>query len=172
MVIRRTKPADRERLLEIHASAFRRADGLEPPEVALFAALARAGDILPELSLAADVDGVTVGHVVGSRATVRHHAVAAVGPIGVLPRHQGRGIGTVMMHTLLEAAEALDLPLVGLLGAPAYYARFGFRPATSLGIEPPDPRWGDEFQVRALAAFHPGIAGRFAYAPAFDAVAA
>lgn len=171
MVIRRVVRADREALFEIHAAAFRRAAGLEPPEVALFAQLDRAGDVLPELSLAAVVDRLIVGHVVGSRATVGPYAVAAVGPIGVLPQYQGRGIGTALMHALLGAADTLELPLAALLGAPAYYARFGFRPATGLGIEPPDARWGDAFQVRVLASYHPGISGRFAYAEAFDTVA-
>jgi len=170
MVIRRPEPADRGRLLEVHAAAFRRADGLEPPEVALFAALDRAGDVLPEVSLAAEVDGAIVGHVVGSRGTVETHPVAAVGPIGVLPNHQGKGIGTALMHAFLEAADALGLPAAVLLGSPAYYARFGFRPATSLGIEPPDLRWGADFQARPLSSFHSGIRGRFAYAPPFDAL--
>ena len=140
--------------------------------MALFAELVRAGDVLPDLSLAAVVDGVIVGHVVGSRATVGPHAVAAVGPIGVLPEHQRRGIGTALMHALLGAADTLELPLAGLLGSPAYYARFGFRPATTLGIEPPDARWANEFQVRVLESYHPGISGTFAYAEAFDAVGA
>ena len=171
MVIRRVARADREALFEVHATAFRRAADVEPPEVALFAELDRAGDVLPELSLAAVVDGLIVGHVVGSRATVGPYAVAAVGPIGVLSQYQRRGIGTALMHALLGAADTLALPLAALLGAPAYYARFGFRPATGLGIEPPDARWGDEFQVRVLASYHPGVSGTFAYAEAFDTVA-
>ncbi|WP_442791484.1 hypothetical protein [Micromonospora sp. NBC_01813] len=32
------------------------------------------------------------------------------------------------MHAVLGAAEALDEPLVVLLGDPAYYQRFGLRP--------------------------------------------
>ena len=100
MVIRRVVRADREALFEIHAAAFRRAAGLEPPEVALFAQLDRAGDVLPELSLAAVVDRLIVGHVVGSRATVGPYAVAAVGPIGVpqgLPKSEVIGFASASL---------------------------------------------------------------------------
>jgi putative acetyltransferase len=53
-------------------------------------------------------------------------------------------------------------------GAPAYYARFGFVRATDLGIEPPDPAWGEHFQGRHLTG--PRVSGRFRYAEPFDRV--
>ena len=62
--------------------------------------------------------------------------------------------------------------MVGLLGAPALYRRFGFVPASSLGIEAPEPAWGDFFQARPLAAYEPSVRGQFRYAPAFEAVGA
>ena len=57
-------------------------------------------------------------------------------------------------------------PLIGLLGNPAYYGRFGFVRSTDHGIEPPDPAWGEFFQVLPLDTTTPP-AGRFAYAAAF-----
>jgi putative acetyltransferase len=42
-----------------------------------------------------------------------------------------------MMHAMLSAADALEVPLVGLLGSPEYYSRFGFVLAETLGIESP-----------------------------------
>jgi putative acetyltransferase len=50
------------------------------------------------------------------------------------------------MHAVLGAADALDEPLVGLLGDPAYYRRFGFVSAESVGVAAPDSSWGDSFQ--------------------------
>ena len=73
-----------------------------------------------------------------------------------------------MMHAVLGAADALDLPLVGLLGSPEYYARFGFVSAASLGLESPYPELSHLFQVRTLAAYDRTIVGAFRYAPAFD----
>jgi putative acetyltransferase len=109
-----------------------------------------------------------VGHVTASEATVATDPVVAVGPIAVLPEHQGAGIGSTLMDALLAAADAADVPLIVLLGAPQYYSRFGFRPATNLGVIPPEPEWGDAFQARPLSAYTESLRGRFQYASAFS----
>jgi putative acetyltransferase len=73
-----------------------------------------------------------------------------------------------LMEALLAAADAAQVPLVVLLGAPQYYSRFGFRPASELAVLAPDPDWGDAFQARPLASYTESVAGRFRYAPAFS----
>ena len=172
VLIRRFLPSDLSAACEIQAQAFGTAveAARTPPEVRLLVELVDAGDAVDQLSFVALVERDLVGHVLASRAAVAHREVVAVGPIGVVPAHQGRGVGTALMHALLGAADALDVPLVVLLGAPAYYGRFGFRPARRLGIEPPDASWADDFQVRTLTAYDATIVGRFAFAPAFDAL--
>ena len=142
--------------------------GSVPPEVGLFEALWEAGDAIPELSFTALTDGGVVGHVTASQATVATDPVVAVGPIGVLPDYQGTGIGSALMDALLAAADAADVPLIVLLGAPQYYGRFGFRPAKELGVIPPKPEWGDAFQARPLTAYTSLVSGPFQYAPAFS----
>jgi putative acetyltransferase len=125
---------DYEAIRRVYAEAFRRprfrppqGSGCVPPEVGLFEALWNAGDAIAELSFTAlDDAGVVVGHVTASNATVATDAVVAVGPIGVVPDHQGAGIGSALMNALLSAADAADVPLTVLLGAPHYYCRFGF----------------------------------------------
>jgi putative acetyltransferase len=72
------------------------------------------------------------------------------------------------MEALLAAADAADVPLIVLLGAPEYYSRFGFRAAKELGVIPPEPDWGDGFQARPLTAYTESVAGRFQYASAFS----
>lgn len=172
MLIRRYESTDAERVHEIHAQAFRRIDAPDavPPEVAIFDALIEADDVIPQLSLVAVRDGDLVGHVVCSRATVEARAVAALGPIAVDPRNQLQGVGTAMMHAVLGSADALDVPLVGLLGSPEYYSRFGFALAETLGIESPYLELSHYFQVRTLAGYDSSMTGRFRYAPAFDLV--
>jgi putative acetyltransferase len=170
MILRRYDVADRDAVRRIHAEAFRQEAGVLPPEVGLLDALLDAGDVIPALSLVALADGEPVGHVLCSRATVGTTPVAGLGPIGVLPARQGRGTGAALLHAVLGAADALELPLVGLLGSPELYGRFGFVPAASLGVEPPDPAWGGFFQVRALSAYDPSVTGAFRYAAAFEAV--
>ena len=175
MIVRQQQPDDYQAIRHVYAEAFRRPRfrppqnaGSVPPEVGLFEALWEACDAIPELSFTALTDGRVVGHVTASRATVATDPVVAVGPIGVLPDHQGIGIGSALMEALLSTADAADVTLVVLLGAPQYYGRFGFRPANELGVIPPEPEWGDGFQARPLTAYTESVAGRFHYASAFS----
>jgi putative acetyltransferase len=109
-----------------------------------------------------------VGHVVATRARVGDVPALGVGPLGVLPRAQGRGVGRALMYALLGAAQARDETIVALLCEPAYYGRFGFVAATDVGITPPDPGWGRYFQV--LVAGGRSSTGTFRYAAPFDDV--
>lgn len=86
----------------------------------------------------------------------------------MIPAWQGRGVGSALMHAVLAAAEARDETLVGLLGEPGFYGRFGFRAAAEYGVQPTDPSWGAAFQVRIFG--EPPPAGRFRYAPPFDSL--
>ncbi|HEX6870553.1 MAG TPA: N-acetyltransferase [Micromonosporaceae bacterium] len=167
MIVRRVAPPDWAAVIAVHTAAFPvDATGMSP-EARLVEELRADGDIIPALSLVAVRDDAVVGHVVCSHGAVAGKPVPGLGPLGVLPAHQGRGIGQALMHAVLGAADALDEPAVVLLGSPAYYRRFGFVPAGPLGIESPDPRWGDHFQVRRLTAWYGSLQGAFQYAAAF-----
>ncbi len=176
MIVRQQQTGDYEAIRHVYAEAFRRPRFRPPqdprslpPEVGLFEALWKAGDAIPELSFTALTGGEVVGHVTASKATVANDPVVAVGPIGVLPHQQGRGVGSALMEALLSAADAAQVPLVVLLGSPAYYGRFGFRPAEQLNVSPPEAGWGEAFQARPLSAYTFQLAGPFRYAPAFSA---
>jgi putative acetyltransferase len=169
MIVRPQEPADYDAAKVAYAEAFKQdqADGA-PIEVGIFVALWEAKDVIDELSFTALAQNAVVGHVTASRAKVASDSVVAVGPIGVLPDHQGKGIGSALMNALLSAADAQGVPLVVLLGSPEYYGRFGFRPAAELGVMPPEPMWASAFQARPLRAYTPSIAGPFEYAPGFS----
>jgi putative acetyltransferase len=173
VIVRRERAGDEGAIRRVVASAFAQGApaGAEPVEVALLDALRAGTEWIAPLSLVA-VDGDDiVGHVVCSRAWVDDGPVSApvlgLGPIGVEPDRQRGGVGLALMHAVLGAADALDEPLVALLGDPAYYERFGFEISTNFGIEPSDPSWGVHFQVRTLAAYDPTITGTFRYAAPF-----
>ena len=164
--VRRERRGDEEAVAEVHRLAFARAGEDPPIEVTLLARLRNDPAWLPHLSLVAIVDGERAGHVVATRAWVNDAPALGLGPVGVRPERQRAGIGTILVHALVAVAETHGETLVGLLGDPRYYRRFGFTAATDVGIEPPDPQWGPFFQVRSLVAEAiPG--GRFRYAPPF-----
>jgi putative acetyltransferase len=170
VLVRPQEPRDYEAAKVVHAEAFKQQEHGDrvPAEVGFFAALWEAKDVIAELSFTALAQNAVVGHVTASRAKVGFDSVVAVGPIGVLPDHQAKGIGSALMNTLLSAADAQDVSLVVLLGSPQYYGRFGFRPAVELGVMPPERRWSSAFQARPLRAYTPSVAGPFEYAPALS----
>lgn len=167
-------PGDADDVRAVHAAAFASSapddTGAEPVEVTLVDRLRASGAVVPGLAFVALLDGLVVGHVVCSRGYLDPGGQPALGlgPLGVLPEHQGRGVGSALMHAVLGAADALGEPFVALLGEPDYYGRFGFAPSTRHGIAPPDPAWGEYFQVRPLTAHTTDLTGTFHYAPAFD----
>ena len=150
----------------VHSAAFGCA--ADAAEARLVDDLRADGDVIPALSLVAVLGGDVVGHVICSRASIADRPSIGLGPLGVIPAHQRRGVGQALMHAVLAAADALDEPAVALLGDPAYYSRFGFVAGTTLGVLPPVPEWGRHFQVRPLNAWEDSLRGTFRYARAFD----
>ena len=168
MLIRREAPRDVDAINGVTTAAFRRQPGVgEPPETALVSCLRADEGWLPALSLVAVAGDAVIGHVVCTRGFVYDTPALGLGPISVLPDHQGRGVGHALMHTVLGAADATDEPLVALLGDPGFYQRFGFVAALQLGILAPDPAWGHHFQARALSSCPPTLTGTFRYAAPF-----
>ena len=159
MIVRREQPRDHDAVRALHLAAFavdpvtgeHRAAG-EIPEAPLVDELREDAAFLPHLSLVARDGGDVVGHLIATRGWLEPFGTPALGlgPLGVRPDRQGRGVGTVLVHALLAVAEAADERLVALLGSPAYYRRFGFVRSTDLGVDPPVPAWGEHFQARML----------------------
>jgi putative acetyltransferase len=170
VLIRRETPADTGTVHAVTAAAFARSGSPDVPEARLLTELRAGDDWLPALSFVAVAEDIVVGHVVCSRGRVEAAPVLALGPLSVRPGRQRRGVGLALVHTVLGAADALGEPLVALLGAPGYYARFGFRLAGEYGIVAPVPEWKQHFQVRTLSAYDPEIRGMFAYPEPFDRV--
>jgi predicted N-acetyltransferase YhbS len=176
LMLRSENPADREAILALTAEAFAisPATGLpaggEPVEVGLLRALFDAEEYLPHLSVVAVQDGEIVGHVISTRGWVGDQGLLGLGPIGVTPRLQRQGIGSALMRETIDRANAAGERGIVLLGSPDYYARFGFVPASTFGIQAPDPAWGDYFQFLPLALWSGGAHGTFRYAEPFSLI--
>ena len=129
MIIRFEDPSDRPASLEVERAAFERPDEANIVEA--------VRDEPGSFALVADADGEVVGHVQMSRAWVGEAAVLALGPIGVESDRQGRGIGSSLVRGALAEAVRRGEWAVILLGAPAYYRRFGFVAASIHGLRNP-----------------------------------
>jgi putative acetyltransferase len=170
VILRRERPDDRAAIHAVHAAAFSRSEEAVAPEAHLVDRLRSDGDIVLALSILAECDDVVVGHVACSRGEIDGQPALGLGPLGVLPDHQRRGIGQALMHGVLAAADALDAPAVVLLGDPRYYRRFGFELAQPVGVDPPQSEWAQHFQIRRLNAWTSSVRGTFRYATAFDSL--
>ena len=171
VAIRLETPADIERIHAIEAAAFKgEAHG------DLVDRLRAEGALL--LSHVALLDDRILGHAAYSLLTVtdgdlvRHFP--GLGPIGVDPPWQGRGIGSALIRAGLRAMREMGFGLLFLVGSPAYYPRFGFQPAQPLGfgsdyIQPGGPH--EHFMVAVLDEKLPGsLRGHVRFHPAFHEV--
>jgi putative acetyltransferase len=171
VIIRRETLADRPAIDAVTTAAFGHPkDDEPPPETLLLGALRGDPGWIATLSLVAVRDEHVVGHVVCTRGWLGDLAALGLGPISVLPAHQGQGVGHALMHAVIGAADAAGEPFIALLGDPGFYARFGFAEASGLGVAAPDPAWGAHFQVRPLTDCPAPLTGSFRYAAPFGAL--
>jgi putative acetyltransferase len=163
LIIRAEKEADYAAIRQINDEAF--GETLEGDLVDLI----RASDrFVPELSLVAESEGLSLGHVILSYVDIEpgSHRVLQVGPLAVLPAHQRRGVGTALMQEAIRLADSRGEPLLLIEGDPRYYGRFGFKRADESGIEAPDGAHGPQyFMMRPLSAYDPALRGRAVYPP-------
>jgi len=154
--------ADDDAIDRVHRACFP-----GPVEAAIVAALRRAGDLSISLVARAAPSGDVIGHVAFSPAAPGRGL--GVGPVAVLEPHRRGGVAASLIDAGLDLARTRGVDWVMVLGDPAYYARFGFAPASRFGLACIFGG-GDAFQILALRdppqLPPPGTTLR--YAPAFD----
>jgi putative acetyltransferase len=128
--IREERKEDFEGVRRVNEAAF-----VQPAEADLVDALRSGGAVT--VSLVAEVKGQIVGHILFSPVTVQGAddlKAVGLGPMAVLPEHQRRGIGSLLIKQGLEDCRKAGIQAVVVLGHPDYYPRFGFRRASSWGL--------------------------------------
>lgn len=109
------------------------------------------------LSFVAVSRGKVVGHAVFTMCTIDGVADGTVllGPLAVSPDWQRRGSGSQLVEWGLGRLESIGAKQVFVLGDPAYYGRFGFRPEPN--VQPPYPlpvEWREAWQSINLGVDH------------------
>jgi predicted N-acetyltransferase YhbS len=90
---------------------------------------------LPGLSFVAEDEGGRVAaYALLTRCRVGGADALVLAPVAVLPEYQRRGAGGAVVRAALAGAARRGERLVVVLGHPAYYPRFGFVRASSLGV--------------------------------------
>lgn len=130
--IRKETPPDVAAIEEVIVAAFLQAAHTDHTEQFIVSALRDCGQL--SVSLVADGNGAIVGHVAVSPVTVSNGAAGwyGLGPIAVVPEHQGRGVGAQLMEQALAELRRLGASGCVVLGDPSYYSRFGFKVEPSL----------------------------------------
>ena len=166
--IRPELPADVARIAAINDAAFG-----GPLEARIVAAVRGTDRWIDGGSIVAEAgDGEVIGHLLLSVGDLVDADGAArpiwvLGPVAVLPEHQGRGVGAALMRAAIDVARSQQQPLVCLLGHASYYPRFGFEPARAIGIQPPAP-WRDEsWMALRLPGWTPVMRGTVRFPPGF-----
>ncbi|KAF0234630.1 MAG: hypothetical protein FD177_657 [Desulfovibrionaceae bacterium] len=130
MLIRDERSEDVSRISQIHYAAFKghpvHPPGAEPVEHHIVERLRASGALA--LSLLAEAGGDVVGHIALSPAVVGDDLDGwfLLGPVGVLPRLQGQGIGSGLVRESLRHMRDIGATGVVLVGDPGFYTRFGF----------------------------------------------
>lgn len=125
-------------------TAYRLREGLTPLPALSFAALDHEG------GLEGLIQCWPVRLATGDGAV----PLVLVGPVGVAPARQGRGIGKALMEASLAAAGRQGHPALMMIGDPEYYGRFfGFAADATAGWELPGP----VERRRLLARLAPGL---------------
>lgn len=107
----------------------------------------------PYLGWIAERAGRVVGHILFTpvRCDAAPEArLLGLGPMAVATPLQRQGIGTRLARAGLAAAGDTGARAVFVLGHPAYYPRFGFRPASESGLSCPWDVPDEAFMVRPL----------------------
>lgn len=115
----------------------------------------KSPDFVKELDYVACDGDTIVGNIIYSRAKVindenKEFEVLCMGPLGVLPSYQKKGIGSLLMNNTIEKARQLGYKAIFIFGNPEYYNRFGFRNTREYNIQTSSGENFDAFMALEL----------------------
>ncbi|MCL1935731.1 MAG: GNAT family N-acetyltransferase [Defluviitaleaceae bacterium] len=155
MNIRQETPIDYKEVNNLHREAFYNVYKPGCDEHYLMHILRDSDSFIKELSFVYEKDNKIVGHIAFSKAIITDEnnnqiEVACIGPIGVLPDYQNRGIGTALIKHGKNSAKEMGYIAILLYGDPLYYSKCGFQQAYKYRITTKDGNFSNALQVLIL----------------------
>lgn len=165
--IRREAERDADAVREVTVAAFSASPMGHHGEAEIIDALRATAD-QDCVSLVAECEGEVVGHILFSPVVIDETRGMGLGPMAVAPHYQRQRVGIELIRAGLAQLRSAGHPWVVVLGHPAYYQRFGFRPAAARGIACEYQGVPDEaFMVLSLDSTVALPRGQARYLPAF-----
>jgi putative acetyltransferase len=166
--VRPERPDDIPAIRRVNEQAFGR-----PAEADLVDLIRERGTTTR--SLVAVSENRVIGHILFTPVTIEASeqvtAALGLGPMAVLPSHQGQGIGALLVRTGLAACRDAGHGCVVVVGHPEYYPRFGFVPASRHGVAWEHAVPDEAFMLLELRpGVLRGVGGMARYQPEFGGV--
>ncbi|WP_042272668.1 GNAT family N-acetyltransferase [[Clostridium] dakarense] len=121
--------------------AFENEEFSDKSEHLLVNRLRKGNSFIKELSMVVEDNEKIVGHILFTKALIDNgkekFETLALAPLSVLPKYQGKGIGSKLIKEGLKKAKEMGYKSVIVLGHDKYYPRFGFIPASNYDIKAP-----------------------------------
>ena len=136
--IRVATSLDHDYIRDVHLCAF--PEGENQLVANLASNLLKEETNLEIINLVADIDGCVVGHAAFSPVTVftkKNWVGYILGPLGVKPDYQKRGIGLKLIQSGIKRLTEKGINVVFVYGDPKYYGKFGFKADSAINFLPP-----------------------------------
>lgn len=123
LIVREERETDREQVEKLIREAFNNHYVPGCFEHYLVRLMRSHEDFLPELDLVAEKDGVIVGSIMYTKATLTDESgkvknILTFGPIAIHPHHQRKGYGKALMECSFERARELGYDTIVILETP------------------------------------------------------
>ncbi len=141
VTIRQERTADYKAVFNLIKLAFKNEDVSDHNEQLIVEELRKSTAFIPEFSLVAEFNNEIVGHILLTKINIKNNKQQfislALAPISVLPKHQRKGIGRLLIEKAHQIAKNDDYKSIVVLGHESYYPKFGYQQAHKFGIKFP-----------------------------------
>jgi predicted N-acetyltransferase YhbS len=139
LIVRQEKPSEFQAIYDLVRVAFQTAKVSNGNEQHFVTKLRSSSNYIPELALVAEENAKLVGHIMLTKTYVTMGSskfnALLLAPLSVEIEYRKCGIGSLLIAESLELAKDMGYKVIFVVGNPAFYGRFGFKPSVIFGIK-------------------------------------